>query len=92
MVTFLSAESQNKLIVSMANKIFEKVQEERGIKQIHGPQRFQPLDGGRFKNHLRTKDVFNCFLDTLQQCQSSNESRETVIDAEAPESKILLFG
>ena len=38
-----------------------------------------------------SEDFFNCFLYTLQQCQYSNESGETVTDADALESKFTSF-
>ena len=38
-----------------------------------------------------SEDLFNCLLYTLQQCQYSNESSETVFDADAFENKFTSF-
>ena len=72
--------------------VLEKVHKERGIQRIHRPQR---VSTSRWWSHQEalenmffasSEDLFNCLLYTLQHCQYSNESRETVTDADALEN------
>ena len=77
--------------------VLEKVQEEKGIQRIHRPQRVAITRWWSHQKALEnmffasSEDFFNCFLYTLQQCQYSNESGETVTDADALESKFTSF-
>ena len=76
--------------------ILEK-QKESNIQQIHRPQRVSTT---RWWSHQKALEnvffahqgeLFECFIDTLEQCQSTDHSRQTITDAEALEKKLTSF-
>ena len=77
--------------------VLEKVQEGRGIQRIHRPSRVSITRWWSHQKALEnmcfasSEDLFNCLLYTLQRCQFSNESGETVFDADAFDNKFTSF-
>ena len=74
--------------------ILEEKQKESNIQQIHRPQRVSTT---RWRSHQKALEnvffaqkgkLFECFINTLDECQSVDHSRETIIDAEALEIKL----
>ena len=77
--------------------ILEEKQKESNIQQIHRPQRVSTT---RWWSHQKALEnvffaqkgkLFECFIDTLDECQSVDQSRETITDAEALEIKLTSF-
>ena len=66
-------------------------------KEFIAHKGFQSLDDGRIKKHLRIcvlqaqRICLTRLLYTLQQCQYSNQSGETVFDADAFDNKFTSF-
>jgi len=77
--------------------ILEEKQKIANISQNHRPQRVSTT---RWWSHQRALDnvffsqsesLYDCFIDTLNDCQSPSQSNETVNDAEALERKLTSF-
>ena len=73
--------------------VLEEKHKKSKITQIHRPQRVSTTRWWSHQKALENVffaqdgDLFDCFVDTLQDCQSANHSRETITDAEALEQK-----
>ena len=77
--------------------ILEENQKESNIQQIH---RLQRVSTTKWWSHQKAFEnvffaqkgkLFECFIDTLDECQSVDQSRETIADAEALEIKLTSF-
>ena len=77
--------------------ILEEKQKESNIQQIH---RLQRVSTARWWSHQKALEnvffaqkgkLFECFIDTLDECQLVDQSRETITDAEALEIKLTSF-
>ena len=69
--------------------ILEEKHKESNIQQIHRPQRVSTTRWCSHQKALETVffaqkgKLFECFIDTLDECQSVDQSRKTITDAEA---------
>lgn len=79
------------------SNILEEKQKESNIQQIHRSQRVSTT---RWRSHQKALEMvffaqkgnlFECLMDTLDECQSVDQSRETITDAEALEIKLTSF-
>ena len=77
--------------------ILEEKQKKSSVSPIHRPQRVSTT---RWWSHQKALNnvffacsevLFDCFIDALQDCQSADQSVETIADAEALEHKLTSF-
>lgn len=77
--------------------VLEEKQKESKIQQIHRPQRVSTTRWWSHQKALENvffaqkESLFDCFIDTFEECQSTEQSPETITDAESLEQKFTSF-
>ena len=77
--------------------ILEEKQKKSSVSPIHRPQRVSTTRWWSHQKALNnvffacSEALYDCFIDALQDCQSADQSVETITDAEALEHKLTSF-